>query len=95
MDHRSEGHHVHGRGRAADLRRGPTPREGVPNNALVVVRRIVLDRSTSPPTVSGGTLFERQPWSISDDALHVISYKYEVPDDLYAPDGGVPAEDLL
>lgn len=66
-----------------------------PNNALVVVRGIVIDRSTSPPTVSGGILFERQPWTISDEALRVISYKYTVPDDLYGTAAGVPAEDIL
>jgi hypothetical protein len=56
-----------------------------PNNGLAVVRGIVLDRSTSPPTVSGGVLFEREPWSIIDSALTVISYKYAVPGDLCAP----------
>lgn len=64
-----------------------------PNNALVVVRGIVLDKSTSPPTVSGGVLFERQPWTISPDALRVISYQYIVPDDFYH-DGGLKAEEL-
>jgi hypothetical protein len=54
-----------------------------PHNALVVVRNIILDRSTSPPTVSGGELFERQPWDIKDDGLKVISYRYSVPTDLY------------
>jgi len=58
-----------------------------PNNALVVVRGIVLDRSTSPPTVSGGVLFERQPWAIRDDALRVMSYQYTVPDDFYGDAG--------
>jgi hypothetical protein len=66
-----------------------------PNNAFVVVRGIVLDRSTSPPTVSGGVLFERQPWTISDEALQVISYKYTIPGDLYDPEDGFAAEDLL
>ncbi len=65
-----------------------------PNNALVVVRGIVLDRSSSPPTVSGGVLFERQPWSIAEDALTVIAFKYTVPDDLY-DDGGFAADVLL
>jgi hypothetical protein len=66
-----------------------------PHNALVVVRGISLDRSTSPPTVSGGILFELRPWSISDDALTVISYKYAVPEDIYDPSNGVAAEDVL
>jgi hypothetical protein len=58
-----------------------------PNNALVVVRGIVLDRSTSPPGVTGGVLYERQPWNIDDDALSTIAYKYTVPEDLYSGDG--------
>lgn len=55
-----------------------------PHNALVIVRNIVLDRSTSPPTVSGGELFEQRPWAIDDDALTIVSYAYEVPAELYA-----------
>jgi MrcB-like, N-terminal domain/Domain of unknown function (DUF3883) len=55
-----------------------------PANALVIVRNIDLDRTTSPPTVSGGELFERRPWAIEDDALTVVSYTYEVPPDLYS-----------
>jgi hypothetical protein len=62
-----------------------------PNNALVVVRGIVLDRSSSPPTVSGGVLFERQPWAVSPEALRVMSYQYSVPEDFYR-DGGFKAE---
>jgi MrcB-like, N-terminal domain/Domain of unknown function (DUF3883) len=54
-----------------------------PANALVIVRNIDLDRTTSPPTVSGGELFERHPWTIEDSALTVVSYTYEVPTDLY------------
>lgn len=54
-----------------------------PNNALVVVRRIALDRSTKPPKISGGVLFECQPWSISADDLEAISHKYTVPEGFY------------
>jgi 5-methylcytosine-specific restriction enzyme MrcB-like protein/uncharacterized protein DUF3883 len=54
-----------------------------PANALVVVRGIVLDRSTSPPTVSGGELFELKPWVIDPGTLKVVSYKYSVPEALY------------
>lgn len=66
-----------------------------PNNALVVVRGIRLDRSTSPPTANGGVLFERRPWSISDDALRVVSYRYTTPNDLFDPSNGFEAEDPL
>ncbi len=59
-------------------------RAAYPANALVVVRNIELDRSTSPPTATGGELFELSPWAIEDDALTVVSYKYEVPPDLFA-----------
>ncbi|HEX5922905.1 MAG TPA: DUF3883 domain-containing protein [Baekduia sp.] len=55
-------------------------RGAYPDNALVVVYDIVLDRSTSPPTVSGGVLHEHHPWTIDDEHLQVISYKYTVPD---------------
>ncbi len=54
-----------------------------PDNALVIVRGILLDRSTSPPTVSGGELFELKPWVIDPWALQVVSYKYSVPKALY------------
>lgn len=57
--------------------------EAYPQNALVIVRNIELDRSTSPPSVSGGEFYERRPWEIDADALTVISYTYEVPRDLY------------
>jgi hypothetical protein len=55
-----------------------------PDNALVVVRGIELDRTTSPPTVRGGELFERRPWTIDPEALKVVSYTYTLPDDFYA-----------
>jgi hypothetical protein len=54
-----------------------------PANALVIVRGVTLDRSTSPPTVSGGELFELRPWAIDQGALQVVSYKYAVPKELY------------
>ena len=66
-----------------------------PNNALVVVRGITLDRSTSPPMISGGVLYEQQPWKIEPTALRVISYRYTVPTELYTPGDGFDANDLL
>ena len=44
---------------------------------------------------AAGSSSKRQPWSISDAALTVISYKYAVPGDLYDPENGVVAKDLL
>lgn len=66
--------------------------EAYPNNALVVVRGIVLDKSKSPPTVSGGLLFEQQPWNIDPGALKVIAYHYTVSIDFYDRAQGFPAE---
>jgi MrcB-like, N-terminal domain/Protein NO VEIN, C-terminal len=66
-----------------------------PDNALVVVREIVLDRSTSPSTANGGVLYERHPWKIDEDALRVISYRYDVPAALYEEGEGIAADDLL
>lgn len=66
-----------------------------PNNALVIVRGIVLDRSTTPLKVSGGVLFEQQPFAIADPALAVISYKYTVPSTMYEPTRGITADDIL
>ncbi|MDO9409693.1 MrcB family domain-containing protein [Patulibacter sp.] len=74
-------------GQAVALTRGEVEHhaKAYPNNALVVMRNIKLDRSTSPPTVSGGELFEQQPWRIDDASLRVVSYRYEVGGDLYDP----------
>jgi hypothetical protein len=58
-----------------------------PANALVVVCNIKLDRSSSQPTASGGTLYELRDWSIDARRLKPISYKYIVPDDLYNQPG--------
>jgi hypothetical protein len=50
-----------------------------PANALAVVSRIVLDRSTDPPSVSGGFLRVTSPWNIEASDLTVISYTYICP----------------
>lgn len=47
-----------------------------PANALVVVRNIILDRNTNPPTASGGNLNEVTPWEIDEDDLTVVAYVY-------------------
>lgn len=58
-----------------------------PNNALVVVRGITLDRSVVPPAVSNGILYELRRWEIGTDDLRAISYSYEVPAQLYEREG--------
>lgn len=84
-------------GEAVPLTRGEVEHhaKAYPDNALVVVRGIELDRSTSPPTLHGGVLHECQPWAIDDRLLTVISYKYAVPGETYGPGTGIDAEDLL
>jgi hypothetical protein len=47
-----------------------------PDNGLVVVHDIQLDRSATPPTASGGVLSCVSPWHISEDELTVVSYVY-------------------
>jgi hypothetical protein len=48
-----------------------------PDNALVVVHSINLDRTAKPPTASGGVLRCISPWAVSDDDLTVVSYIYK------------------
>ncbi|MFC8859783.1 MrcB family domain-containing protein [[Kitasatospora] papulosa] len=47
-----------------------------PDNALVVVHSIVLDRTAEEPVASGGVLHCTSPWGIADEDLTVISYAY-------------------
>ena len=65
-----------------------------PENAIVIVRGIDIDPGTSPPTASGGTLYERADWSIDQDRLQPISYKYTIPPDIY-DQPGIPADQIL
>jgi hypothetical protein len=60
-----------------------------PHNALIVVRHINLDRRATPPTCSEGRLYEARPWSISQTSLRPISYRYQVPLEMYTDDGDV------
>ena len=39
-------------------------------------------------------LYEQHPWTIDDDDLRVITFKYTVPSDLYETAPGMPAGDL-
>ncbi len=47
-----------------------------PNNALAVVRNIVLDRSGSEPVATGGELVLLMPWQIDQRDLSAIAYDY-------------------
>ncbi len=49
-----------------------------PNNALVVVHSIQLDRTQTPPKASGGVRQVTQPWALDESALQPISYMYTV-----------------
>ncbi|MET8854644.1 DUF3883 domain-containing protein [Streptomyces sp. NPDC004579] len=47
-----------------------------PDNALVVVHSIELDRTGEEPATSGGVLHCTAPWVVEDEDLTVISYAY-------------------
>lgn len=47
-----------------------------PNNALAVVRNIVLDRSGDEPVGIGGELVLVMPWEIDEAGLSAIAYEY-------------------
>jgi len=52
-------------------------REFAPNNALVVVYAIGLDRNMDPPLTTGGTLHCTSPWPINEESLTVVSYIHQ------------------
>lgn len=68
--------------------------DAFPDNALVVVRDIRLQRDPDTPKAWGGRLFELRGWEIDPNSLRAISYAYAVPEEMYDHQG-VPAEDLL
>jgi hypothetical protein len=49
-----------------------------PRNMLVIVSRIVLDHSATPPIASGGQLKVIHPWKIAEPGLTPVSYRYLV-----------------
>ncbi|MFF4040671.1 MrcB family domain-containing protein [Streptomyces sp. NPDC001816] len=51
-------------------------RKYYPDNALVVVHSIELDRTGEEPATSGGVLHCTSPWVVEDADLTVISYAY-------------------
>ncbi|WP_280239645.1 MrcB family domain-containing protein [Nocardia abscessus] len=53
-------------------------RDVYPDNALVVVHSISLDRSASPVVAAGGTISVNRPWKIDESDLRPISYQYNV-----------------
>ncbi len=52
-------------------------RQEYPNNALIVVSKIDLDRS-EPPTAKGGKALFISPWKIEDSDLEALGYDYRV-----------------
>jgi len=46
-----------------------------PNNALAVVKHVVLDRTG--PTARGGELHLIMPWKVEQDRLRPIAYRYQ------------------
>jgi hypothetical protein len=53
-------------------------RNHYPNNALIVVHSIKLEKGLSEPQVSGGTLLLICPWQLEDTALTPLAYAYNV-----------------
>lgn len=47
-----------------------------PNNALVVVHSIELDRKARTPRASGGALHTASPWDLDPSALKPLSFQY-------------------
>jgi hypothetical protein len=52
-------------------------RQEHPNNALIVVSQIDLDRS-EPPSAQGGKVLFISPWKIQDSDLEALGYDYKV-----------------
>lgn len=52
-------------------------RQEHPNNALIVVSQIDLDRS-EPPSAKGGKILFISPWQIKDADLEALGYDYQV-----------------
>ncbi|WP_405586163.1 MrcB family domain-containing protein [Streptomyces sp. NBC_01190] len=49
-------------------------RKFAPDNALVIVHSMELDRTVEPVTATGGVLHCASPWTIEEETLTVISY---------------------
>ncbi|MFE3163840.1 MrcB family domain-containing protein [Streptomyces sp. NPDC059224] len=70
-------------------------RQYYPDNALVVVHSIKLDRTASEPTTSGGILHCTSPWAVEEEDLTVISYTYRTPMDRPASDQASKEQTLI
>ncbi len=68
--------------------------QAFPNNALVIVRDIVLHRHPKSPKASGGHLYELRCWEIDANSLRIISCTYKVPPELF-DHAGIPSDSLL
>lgn len=68
--------------------------QAFPNNALVIVRDIVLHRHPKSPKATGGHLYELRGWEINPSSLRTISCTYRVPQDLF-DHAGVSSDLLL
>jgi hypothetical protein len=53
-------------------------RQEYPNNALIVVSQIELDRD-EPPSARGGKVLFISPWKIDDGDLDALGYDYRIP----------------
>lgn len=49
-----------------------------PNNMLLIVSQIALDRTTIPPSASGGELHVVHPWRVLPQNLTPVTYRYVV-----------------
>ncbi|WP_198033363.1 MULTISPECIES: MrcB family domain-containing protein [Actinomycetes] len=67
-------------------------RQYYPDNALVVVHSITLERTGKKPVASGGTLHCTSPWSVEEDDLTVISYSYRTQVGTTPSSPGVPQQ---
>jgi hypothetical protein len=52
-------------------------RQEYPNNALIVVSQIDLDRS-EPPSAKGGKVLFISPWKIEDSDLEALGFDYQI-----------------
>ncbi|WP_434450824.1 MrcB family domain-containing protein [Lentzea sp. E54] len=53
-------------------------RREYPNNMLLIVSRIVLDHSVTPPSASGGELLAIHPWRVVEPNLTPVTFRYLV-----------------
>jgi hypothetical protein len=59
-----------------DVQRGGLHEAEHPNNALAIVRHIILHRSGEQPMATGGELTLEIPWKLDPGRLQPIAYRY-------------------